>query len=70
MPNANDSKDARSIVFEWLGIYNDTLCSLDSLAVANTFLYDGWLRDVLTFSWDLRALEGRDKISQHTSPTN
>lgn len=30
--------------------------------MGTTFLPDGWLRDVLTFTWDTRTLEGRSNI--------
>ena len=53
---------AQEVAQKWLSSYSNALSSSDADTVANSFLLDGWLRDVLTFTWDIRALEGRGKI--------
>lgn len=57
------SDDLVAIANKWLSGYASALYSGDAKAVAETFQPGGWFRDVLTFSWDLRTLEGRDKIA-------
>ncbi|CAL1707423.1 unnamed protein product [Somion occarium] len=57
--------DPKTIVVDWLSCYASAIDSEDPLAVADTFLPEGWFRDVLTFTWDLRALDGRGKIASY-----
>ena len=64
-----DTTQSKEIAKVWLAEFADAIASGDSKVVAQTFLPDGWLRDVLTFTWDLRALEGRDKISAYLTDT-
>ncbi|THG97872.1 hypothetical protein EW026_g4211 [Hermanssonia centrifuga] len=54
-----------NIASKWLSEYSSALLSGDPQAVASTFVPGGWLRDVLTFTWDNRSLEGREKISSY-----
>lgn len=65
MSTSSSSRSAQKIVSIWLSGYANTLRSRDYVAAANTFLLDGWLRDILLFIWDLRALEGREKIAAY-----
>jgi len=57
------------IASDWLRSFAAYLESADSESIASCFLEDGWLRDVLTFTWDNRSLEGRDKISSYLRDT-
>ncbi len=54
------------IVFQtWLSVFSAALTTTDPDGVAATFLPSGWFRDVLTFTWDMRALRGPEKISAY-----
>jgi hypothetical protein len=55
------------IATNWLESLERALTSADTDAVLASFLDDGWLRDLLTFSWDFRTLHGTDKISEYLS---
>ncbi len=56
-----------STATQWLSSYSSALQNCDADAVAASFLPDGWFRDVLVYTWDTRALEGREKISHYLS---
>ena len=51
----------------WLSSYALAFTTTDPQAVADQFLPHGWLRDVLTFSWDMRSLEGPRRIAAYLS---
>jgi hypothetical protein len=61
--------DYHGIAAIWLRDFTMYLESFDSENITSCFLPDGWLRDVLTFSWGNRSLEGRDKISSYLRDT-
>lgn len=61
------SQTVTDISQSWLSAYSSAIYAADASAVADLFLPHGWLRDVLTFTWDLRSLEGREKIIHHLS---
>ena len=61
--------EPRIVAEAWLSSFASALISRDARAVANVFLSDGWLRDILTFTWDNRSLEGRDKIIDYLADT-
>ena len=50
------------VASQWLSQFSSALRDEDAKAFADLFLSNGWLRDILVFSWDIRALEGREKI--------
>lgn len=58
------------IAREWLALYASAFASSRADAVASLFLPQGWLRDVLTFTWDTRSLEGRQKIEAYLNESN
>lgn len=60
----------RDIAANWLASFTSALHSLNPHSVADLFLADGWLRDVLTLTWDLRALEGRPKIAAYLAESS
>lgn len=60
----------RDIATNWLASFSSALDSLNPQSVADLFLADGWFRDVLTFTWDLRALEGRPKITAYLTESS
>lgn len=58
--------DTPQIVFQtWLSVFSAALTATDPDGVAATFLPSGWFRDVLTFTWDMRALRGPERISAY-----
>ncbi|KAI0650323.1 FAD/NAD-P-binding domain-containing protein [Trametes meyenii] len=59
--------DAYRVATEWLAPFGDALSRNDAVAATELFLPDGWLRDVLVFTWDFRALAGREKILSYLS---
>ncbi len=59
--------DVGLIASNWLSALGSALRSGDRSVVAALFLPDGWLRDVLVFSWDLHTIEGRDNIVTHVA---
>ena len=63
MPEFNPATTAQ----QWLSNFASAIYAADPHAVAKTFQSGGWLRDVLTFTWDTRALEGREKIVKFLS---
>jgi hypothetical protein len=63
------SADLFSIASDWLKNFATYLESSDSENIGSCFLPNGWFRDVLTFTWNNRSLEGRDKISSYLRST-
>ena len=53
------------IATQWLSAFNDALKTFDVNALTRLFLSDGWLRDFLVFTWDIRSLAGRQKIGAY-----
>lgn len=51
----------------WLSAFAAALSSQDADAAANLFFPDGWLRDILAFTWDYRSLSGRPKVRDYLS---
>ncbi len=48
----------------WLARFGAALERRDSSAVEGLFLPDGWWRDLLAFSWDLRTFSGSQAIAE------
>ena len=59
--------DPRSVASDWLAACATALSGESASAVAALFLPDGWLRDLLVFTWDIRALAGRTKIAAYVA---
>jgi len=57
------SVDANGIATKVVNEFNQALEKKDYKAVANLFVEDGYWRDHLALSWDLRTLKGREKIA-------
>lgn len=55
------------VAAQWLPQYAKAISAGDAAAVADLILPVGWFRDVLTFTWDLRSLEGTEKITAYLS---
>ena len=54
--------DPIAVAQDWLSAFAAGIYDGDARAVAKTFQPGGWLRDVLTFTWDLHSCEGREMI--------
>ena len=59
--------DSHLIASVWLSKFASALQSGDAAAVTALFLAYGWLRDILVLTWDLRTLEGQNKIATYLS---
>ena len=57
------------IVGRWLTAFAASLESGDAGALADLVLPDGWWRDLLTFTWDLRSTQGRENIAARLAET-
>ena len=63
------SVDPNSVASEWLSALSTAFHTSSVDSVTGLFLPDGWLRDLLVFTWDVRALTGRDKIKGYLVQT-
>lgn len=63
------SPNPQTVASTWLLACTAALQNADVNAFTNLFLSDGWLRDLLVFTWDIRSLAGREKISAYLSQT-
>ncbi|PIL37042.1 hypothetical protein GSI_00734 [Ganoderma sinense ZZ0214-1] len=61
--------DPRRVASDWLAACSAALSRVEPDAVAQLFLPDGWLRDLLVFTWDVRSLAGREKIAAYLANT-
>ncbi|KAG6850615.1 hypothetical protein H0H93_010807 [Arthromyces matolae] len=57
------------IATEWLNTFAHALTSANIEDVTSTFLPEGWLRDVLTFTWNSRSLAGHEKVAAYLKDT-
>ncbi|KAJ8694671.1 hypothetical protein PTI98_007327 [Pleurotus ostreatus] len=57
--------EIKQIASDWLNAFAERIYSGDVDGVASCFHPDGWLRDILIFTWDNRSLEGHDKIRSY-----
>ncbi|KAK7058520.1 hypothetical protein VNI00_002154 [Paramarasmius palmivorus] len=55
----------QSIAVNWLNDFANHLAVGNVQGVASCFHEDGWLRDILIFSWNNRSLAGPTKITQY-----
>ena len=62
-----DSDDPHLIASHWLSLYAAALAHTDADELSRLFLPNGWLRDLLVFTWDFRSLAGREKIVSYLS---
>lgn len=54
---------------DWLSKFATSLQSADLEGVASNFLPNGWLRDIVTFTWNNRSLSGKDQIISYLRDT-
>ncbi|KAG2152553.1 FAD/NAD(P)-binding domain-containing protein [Suillus bovinus] len=61
------SEHLHAISADWLKSLEVASSTGDSTSFVSHFLSDGWLRDLLCFSWNFRSLSGLDKIHRFLS---
>jgi cation diffusion facilitator CzcD-associated flavoprotein CzcO len=54
----------RAIASRWLADFSAALEQRDPEAIGGLFLPDGWWRDLLALTWDLRTFRGADAIAR------
>ena len=59
------AEEPHAVAASWLTAFTFALEEANLDALRNLFLPDGWFRDILVFSWDVRSLEGRDRIQSY-----
>ncbi|KAJ6599793.1 dimethylaniline monooxygenase [Mycena vulgaris] len=62
-PSSTMFVDYTEVAASWLRRFNALLSSSDSASAAGCFQEEGFLRDVLVFTWSNRTLSGRAKIA-------
>jgi putative flavoprotein involved in K+ transport len=60
---------ANDKINEWLSRLDSALKNKDSKAAAELFAEESYWRDFVTFTWNLKTLEGRDEISSMLDAT-
>ncbi|KAJ7184407.1 FAD/NAD-P-binding domain-containing protein [Mycena filopes] len=61
--------DPFQVASSWLQQYGECLTSSDIRGAVSCFRPDGFLRDVLVFTWDNRTLNGHEKIAAYLEDT-
>ncbi|GAV98770.1 FAD NAD-P-binding domain-containing protein [Lentinula edodes] len=56
---------AQDIAQAWLTDFSRSLSTGDCQTATSAFLKDGWLRDILVFTWNNRSLFGTSKIMKY-----
>ena len=62
---ADSERLIQALSLDWFSVFADNIEKADVDALLLLFLSDGWFRDLLTFTWDLRTLRGQDKIKPY-----
>jgi putative flavoprotein involved in K+ transport len=60
--DAADGLDVRAVVQEWLDRFAAATTAGAGNAASELFQPDGWWRDLLSFSWDLRSVHGAEAL--------
>lgn len=55
----------RSVCEAWLARFADAVKHSDFDAFANCLQCDGWFRDLMTFSWDFKSIDGRSEVKAY-----
>ncbi|TCD61052.1 hypothetical protein EIP91_009125 [Steccherinum ochraceum] len=61
--------EARDIALDWLVTFSLAVRARDASAVTDCFIPEGWFRDLLAISWQIRSLEGSQKIHAYLAET-
>ncbi|EIW81823.1 FAD/NAD(P)-binding domain-containing protein [Coniophora puteana RWD-64-598 SS2] len=59
--------NASEIATQWITSFNKAATDGDVDAFVKHFLPDGWLRDLLCFTWDFRSVDGHDNLASFFS---
>ncbi|OJA09280.1 hypothetical protein AZE42_01996 [Rhizopogon vesiculosus] len=60
LPNVSPSEAAT----EWLNVFSAAITQSNVEDVVNLFLEDGFWKDMIALTWDLRTFEGRNDITK------
>ncbi|OJA09276.1 hypothetical protein AZE42_01999, partial [Rhizopogon vesiculosus] len=52
------------VATEWLNAFSAAVTQIDAEAVVDLFLEDGFWKDIIALTWDLRTFEGRKDITK------
>jgi hypothetical protein len=64
----SNSPDTSAIAASWLSNFSQAVSvPADVSAAVDCFILDGWLRDVLVFTWDTRTIHGHDALVNYLS---
>jgi putative flavoprotein involved in K+ transport len=61
--------DPRSVAQAWISKFDQAIQTADSNAVAKLFLEDSYWRDLVTFTWNIKTMEGREAIREMLDAT-
>jgi hypothetical protein len=61
--------DSPAIAAAWLQAFGNALAANDVPGVVSCFTADGYLRDILVFTWRNRTLAGRERINAYLNDT-
>ncbi|KAI9820745.1 MAG: hypothetical protein M1827_005115 [Pycnora praestabilis] len=59
------SPSPKVIAQQWIKKLEDVLASNDMSRLGTVMVQDCWWRDMLTFDWDLRTIQGLDKLTDY-----
>ncbi|KAF4982173.1 hypothetical protein FZEAL_2150 [Fusarium zealandicum] len=62
---AQSTEIARDIISQWLENFQKAVKTGSTEDLASTFHQDAWIRDLLGFSWDFRAIQGSEKLAAY-----
>jgi len=68
-PPTTTTNDASKIAGTWLREFEAALAARDIPAAAAMFATESWWRDLVSFSWNLTTVEGRDAVSDLLTST-
>ena len=69
MTTATQPNEVTASVDAWLAAFGDALAANDPARAAALFTEDGFWRDLVAFTWNLKTLEGRAEISDMLTAT-
>ncbi len=62
--------EAKAVVQQWLDSLNKALKSGDAKATASLFEKDGFWRDLVSFTWNIKTMEGQSEIEKMVAACN
>ena len=61
--SATSTSDPRTRVDSWLASFESALAARDVQRAAAMFAVDGYWRDLVSFTWNIKTVEGRDGVA-------